>query len=245
MRLEKYQACGNDFIIINEYHHDFNSLAKKLCNRHYSIGADGLIYIDEESLLIRFFNSDGSEALLCGNGLRCAGLYLFNKGIFLDYLQVCTLKQTYQLILENNNPYIVKIIFPLIKNKIEEKIINVNEQSYNFMKIDVGNKHAITIIDDMNIDEKLAEAISKKLSKYNIDFVRVINRRKIQVKTYEKGVGFTLSCGSGSFASVLCLYQKQLIDEIVDIDINNHFLQINLFTNSLSGDVERVFECEI
>lgn len=245
MKLEKYQGCGNDFIITNEKVDNYNELAKKLCKQHLSVGADGLIYVDYENLFVRFFNSDGSEASLCGNGLRCVACYLYNKKIFNDYLEIKTIKDKYQLILEQVDPFIVKIIFPIQKLKIKNEIINFNNHSFEFKKINIGNNQAVCVVKDLNISEKVASLISSKLKKYNLNFVKIISRDLIKVLTYEKGVGFTLSCGSGSFAAALILHQMYLVDEIVNIDVNEGYLKVNLLTNSIEGSAKKVFTIEI
>lgn len=245
MKVNKYQGCGNDFIIIEDKLNDYSSLAKTLCKQHYSIGADGLIYVDIHNLFIQFFNADGSEASLCINGLRCVGLYLYHKNIFNDYIEVSTSSNRYSLIIENHNPMTIKVIFPIIKNQIKKQNIFYNNKKHCFYLINVGNKHAVEVVNNFNIDNNEAKELAKILKKYNVNFVKILSRNKIKVLTYEKGVGFTNSCGSGSFAAVISLYNNHLLDEIVDIDVGEDYLQVNLLTNSIVGSVKKVFECDV
>lgn len=244
MKIEKYQGCGNDFLITSEFNSNFSSLAKTLCNRHLSFGGDGLIYVDLDNYFVRFFNKDGSEASLCGNGLRCVGLYLYRKGLFVDQIEIETVKHKYQLIIENISPFIVKIVLPISKINISKKIIKIDKQAYNLSLIDVGNKHAICFDEEAKISHYIAREISRKLHNINVNFVRIINRNCIRVLTYERGVGFTLSCGSGSFASALILFNKSLINELVNIEVNEGSLSINVMNLSISGSAKYVFTGE-
>jgi len=241
MKIEKYHGCGNDFIIINQKIDNIALLSKKLCSRHLGVGADGLIIIDEDNLFVRFFNADGGEANVCGNGLRCLGLYLYKHNTFSKEIFVNTKTEQYKLMMIESN--IVKVIFPLKNVSVNSMIISIDEKDYNVMLIDVGNKHCIIL--NQTPDEIIVQKIAEQFENTNISFVTIENRFKIRVNTYENGVGFTLSCGSASLSSAICLYTLGLIDDKVNIDVDYGKLQVNVQEYSLTGSANYVFQGEI
>lgn len=234
MIFEKYQGCGNDFIIVNGNYN--SSLAKKLCNRHLNIGGDGLIVINDNK--IKFYNADGSKAKICGNGLRCVGNYLFNHHLLSKQKEIICEKKKY--IINKIDDDIYKIIFPL--DNVNYKKYQINK--YLVYLIDVGNKHCVLL--NYQANEKIAKEIIKYDNELNVSFVKIINRKLIKVKTYERGVGFTLSCGSASLASSIILNQLNLVDQEINIKVKEGILKINLNKEySLFGSSKFVYKGEI
>lgn len=233
MTFYKLEATGNDFIFfINQ---DISNIdIKKLCDRNMGIGADGIISIDDNNNL-EIFNSDGSKAQLCGNGLRCA----------------CKLKYY----LTNSNEH----IFLVNNNKIETKMID-NDICYVSFKnpvmikykdnylVNLINKHYIVICKDINaskFDEKLINLCNEE--KTNIHIVSILNRKQVKMKTYEYGSKETLSCGSGSVAVFFCLNMLDLIDNNAYIIQNGGTVNCYFKNNKyyLKGPVNLLYKGEL
>ncbi len=203
MDFYKLEATGNDFIIIlNDIHTPLN--IAKLCNRHQGIGADGVILLDSY-FNVKIYNSDGSEAKMCGNGMRCVCKllnYLTEKEEFTVFLNGSKIE------LKQINEHTANVLMP-------QPVMLSYEKGYF---VSLLNRHYITLVDHIESFQFNDEL--KKLSstnKCNVHAVEIINHKKIKMKSYEYGVGFTKSCGSGSLASFFALYMLDKIDKMVDI----------------------------
>ena len=206
MFFEKYECCGNDFIIMKYLENiDYNILAKTICERKYSIGADGLICYLEEPLELLFFNADGSEAKICGNGLLCFARYAIDK---------LNINTPFFIHTKTGCKEVVSANLPNIRinlgNNYETSLINeftLNGKRYNYSMIDLGNKHIVINEKSLFMTEDLINKIRNFFNdEYNINFYEVCDYERICVKTYERGVGFTNSCGSGSVSCALTAY---------------------------------------
>lgn len=221
----KMVASGNDFIVIDHrsitiYHKSFPTLAKKLCDRKYGIGADGLLVLEKSKIAdakMRIFNADGSEAEMCGNGARCFALYVSEK---LKFHSPRLRIETKAGIIEssvNKDKIRVKLTNPLgLKLGIPLKI---NGRSLCVDFINTGVPHTVVFVEGLeSIDVfnfgKCLRA-HKMFSPHgtNVDFVEVLNHSSIRVRTFERGVeDETLACGTGSVASALIFALKAGLD---------------------------------
>ena len=203
----KLVASGNDFILIKNKNLNFKKLAKKICDRKFGIGADGLLVLSKSKtadLDFRIFNSDGSEAEMCGNGIRCASLYKY-KELKKDLFKIKTKAGLIYTKVKNNN---VKIRFTKIsdiKLNIPLKIDNIN-LNVNF--INTGVPHVVIFTEDLdnldvyNLGRKIRFHEFFSPSGTNVNFVKVLKEGFIKIRTYERGVeDETLSCGTGTVAS--------------------------------------------
>lgn len=233
----KCHGSGNDFILIDEgsNFYDFSDtqrrdLTIKLCNRKDAIGADGILFVEKSegcNAKMRIFNSDGTEAEMCGNGIRCVGRYVMDL-INSNEAIIETMKSKYRVlrvedIFENVNTvkiFIESVDFnvnslPMIYSKNELIFENIYEldNDCKFSVVSITNPHIVAILD--KIDENLLFDIGKRANNLpsifpkgvNVSFVKVIDKKNIYVKTYERGVGLTKSCGTGMTASsiIACL----------------------------------------
>ena len=227
----KYQGNGNDFIIIDSRNNDsYNSLisnkslnVNELCDRNFGIGADGIIFIvnpdhDNDSKMI-IFNSDGSEAEMCGNGIRCMVEYLNNNENSRNNKFEYRIETKAGLKVANYNsgkisvrmgkPIFKNILIPTTLNKNINELItekfnykDFNSQGY---VVGMGNPHLIFFVEDLSLIShvELGPVFeSNKLfpEKTNVHFCQIINNEKIIVKVWERGVGSTLACGTGACA---------------------------------------------
>ncbi len=227
----KYQGNGNDFIIIDSRNNDsYKSLlssntfkVKKLCDRNFGIGADGLIFIvnpnyDNDSRMI-IFNSDGSEAEMCGNGIRCMIEYLQNQedSLINKFEYRVETKAGLKVAKYNSGKITVRMGKPIFESKLIPTIIkkNINElltDEFNFENfksqgyvVGMGNPHLIFFVEDLSlVSHKELGPIFENNNlfpeKTNVHFCQIINSEKIIVKVWERGAGSTLACGTGACA---------------------------------------------
>jgi diaminopimelate epimerase len=229
----KMSGSGNDFIIIDNMDLSLNvgdlpSFARNVCQRKISVGADGLLLIEPSKLADfkwQFFNSDGSMAEMCGNASRCVARYAYLKGIAPKKMSFETLAG---IISAEVNDDVVKVrltdpspLKPGIK-------ININGSEMILDCIDTGVPHAVCFID--NVENCSAVDDGRKIRRHeyfqprgtNANFVSVIDRHKIRVRTYERGVeDETLACGTGDVAAVLAAAQRDLVDSPVDVTVQS------------------------
>ena len=227
----KYQGNGNDFIIIDSRNNNlFSSLLsiksfniKKLCDRNFGIGADGIIFIlnpdnDNDSRMI-IFNSDGSEAEMCGNGIRCMVEYLNNKdnSLINEFEYRIETKAGLKVANYNSGKITVRMGKPIFKDNLIPTSINKNinelltdEFNYeNFSArgyaVGMGNPHLIFFVDDLSLvsHKELGPVFENNNlfpEKTNVHFCQIISNERIIVKVWERGAGSTLACGTGACA---------------------------------------------
>lgn len=229
IKFQKFHGTGNDFILFNESNlsiEDYSLLAKKVCDRHFGVGADGMIIISESTkadIRMKFYNADGSIASMCGNGIRCFAKFVYeNRLVDKKKFTVETLAGIMkpEVIVDNNEVKFVKVnlgkaVFlsneiPKGKNNkyfINEEI-NVEGTNLEISSLVVGTIHTILFVNDFNdVDIKtIGHAIEHNKIfpiKTNVNFCKVIDEENIEVITWEKGVGITLACGTGAASSAV------------------------------------------
>ena len=225
MKLIKSQGTGNDFIIFDElkyplpekYSREF--IAKKLCDREVGIGADGVLFVlksDVANAMMRIFNADGSEALMCGNGLRCFSRYVMDEqGV--DEIEVETLEAVYKVRCDSEfDPFVngYEIMLNNVKYFGKTDFVKTYEAHfkglYNFDYVTVSNPHIVTLDGlETPTDEvlKLYGVYGNEEREHfkegiNVNFGTILAEDKIYVRTFERGVGITKSCGTGMTSSV-------------------------------------------
>lgn len=242
-------SFGNDFIIINDinslYNHDYIFFSKYLCNRYFGIGADGLIIINKSNkadYMMRIFNCDGSEANMCGNGIRCLAKYLFdNEVISKNKITIETLAGVMQIeqFYSNENKYIkVNMGIPIIDKRYISYPIEIFKKIFLITKIIIGNNHEHCVIFLENIDKKVIKKYGPIIenhnlfpNKVNVNFVEIISFKDIKVVTWERGVGLSKSCGTGACASAVATYLNKKTDNNINVHLMFGNLNINLKNN--------------
>ena len=236
MNITKMHGLGNDFILMDgreKSELDYNALARELCERRLSVGADGILVILPSSIAdirMRIVNSDGSEAEMCGNGIRCFARYVYDKGIVQKTtMEIETLAGIIrpQLIEnEGGEPWVkVDMGMPAFER---EKIpmqgtgsalnesIELEGVQVDFSSLLMGVPHTVVYTNGIEAyDTALIGPLLEKHTlfprKTNVNFIEVIDHETITIKTWERGAGFTLACGTGSCASVVAASLKGLI----------------------------------
>lgn len=222
---QKLQGLGNDFIIFVEEDvssFDYSQLARKVCNRNFGIGADGMMVLKNSTPIeMIFFNQDGSEAPMCGNGLRCFSRFAYQQG-FVDSgsFKVNTKGGLMEVSIDENDMSMVEVnlgkakfntsdipsIYP--KNTFIDQTIEIDGLNIGISALFMGTSHSVVFVDDIGrIDiERLGSMIENSYlfpKKINANFCKVISKDEIEVSTWERGVGKTLACGTGACASVV------------------------------------------
>lgn len=227
----KMSASGNDFIIfdnregeIDRSFPDAPQFARQVCRRNHSVGADGLIIIDrsdEVDFSWRFFNSDGSEAEMCGNGGRCAARFAFERGVAGEKMVFRTLAGLIRADVHGSK---VKLQLTAPSDLRVDYPIQVRDNEIFISSVNTGVPHAVLVVDDvdrMTVEElgrmiRYHKAFGEKGS--NVNFVQVLDEQNAKVRTYERGVeGETLACGTGAVASGVILKNRGLAQSPINI----------------------------
>ncbi|MEA3496597.1 MAG: diaminopimelate epimerase [Bacteroidota bacterium] len=254
INFSKYHGTGNDFILIDNRKNLFpaenNKLIQQLCYRQFGIGADGLILLEDDEkqdFNMKYFNSNGFEGSMCGNGGRCVVHFARELGIISGYTFFNTTDGLHTAEIENN-------IVRLSLNDVKKITIN---KEYFFLN--TGSPHAVFFKNEINNIDVFSEGKKIRNSKEfapegtNVNFVKIIDKNNISIRTYERGVeNETLSCGTGAVASAIStyLYQKIKTDNYsVQLQTKGGNLKVNfkidksIFTKIiLEGAVVKVFD---
>ena len=255
LNFTKMTGLGNDYIYINcidrEKIKNISEITRKLSDRHTGIGADGVILIDKPTnsssdFKMRIFNSDGSEAEMCWNGIRCVAKFIYdNKLSNKDKLSIETLAGVKQVkLIEKNgecNEAIVDMGEPIFQDKNipydvyeafnKDLDIDVLGEKMRFTVVSMGNPHAITFVEDVdkvNI-EKYGPAIENNPifpNRTNVEFVQIIDKNNIKVRVWERGAGETLACGTGACAATVASGLNGYTDETVTVELPGGKLNI-------------------
>jgi len=236
LKFETQHGLGNDYILINNLKWGIPDikkadLAKKLCKHHYSIGADGVLFVchpKNTEVRIKIFNPDGSQAEMCGNGVRCFAKYIYENDIYKkDKIDIETLKgivvanlniiddKVKSVKIDMGAPILDCEQIPVdledpVKQCVNESIIAL-DKIFKFTAVSMGNPHAIIFIKEILSDDELnrygASIESNKLfpKKTNVEFVKVLSKEEAILRVFERGVGITNSCGTGSCKKILQL----------------------------------------
>lgn len=283
--LIKCHGSNNDFLLIDEmgdrYQLDDSkrrSLAITLCDRSSSLGADGILFIldsKDTSAQMRIFNTDGSEASMCGNGLRCAGRYVCEK-LGVEEAVIETMKanlkvKKHEEIFIDIPTYQVEISPVSFKLKdlpmnvdqdslIQEKIPQLSDE-LSFTALAVPNPHLTAIIEKEQLESNLQKEISQKVNTpnelfpdgVNVSFIRLLEKGSIFVRTFERGVGFTNACGTAMSASTLvtCLIKENDLDQPINVYNNGGMVQCAVheqdgtYTIDLIGNATFVYNAQL
>ncbi len=234
----KCHGSGNDFILIDEYHkilfseEQRKNLSNVLCDRNGILGADGILFFqnsDKADGIMRMFNPDGSEAEMCGNGLRCIGRFAC-EFLEKDSVSIETLKAVSQVEKDHNiHPdvatYKAKLTGVSLNTECINQVLPALSENLKFTEVHMPNPHIVAIVD--KISDYELEDIGTKANQHpelfpngtNINFCQILDDGAIFVRTYERGVGLTNSCGSGMSASSLiyCLLGHYQFDKSIDV----------------------------
>ena len=275
IKITKMQGCGNDFVILDyeefkKMNCEMSEVAKKLCDRNFGIGADGLIIpnltVNDSDIGWYFYNSDGSTAQMCGNGMRCFAKYVYDKKLVnKQEFTVSTLAGIMKpQILDNGHvrvnmskPILETEKIPFLPNHNLNYKISVKNRIFEGNAISMGNPHFVIFIKDDEDLLKLAKEYGPEIEvsaefpeKTNVEFIKIKSYKKIELCVWERGCGITLACGTGACASVVAGVLNGYLENSVDVQLLGG--KVNVIWNGssnkpdgdvfLSGPAEYVFE---
>ena len=268
-KFEKWQGCGNDFILIDRGGTavDDEEKIRFMCDRHFGIGADGVIYVlgsTKAATRMRIFNADGTEAEMCGNGLRCFAKYLLSGSKFFsdDDLTVetgagiLTVNMKYGLVtVDMGEPIFAADEIPVDgfgSQKLVGEPIVVDGVKYKMTCVSMGNPHCVVFVDDINAVD--LEKIGRKFEtheifprKTNTEFVQVVGKNKLRMRVWERGSGITLACGTGACATAVAANLNGLADKKSTVILDGGELEIEWRENNhifMTGAAEKVYTGE-
>lgn len=270
MRFWKMHGLGNDYIVIDdrdtkisdEYATEF---AKKLCERRFSVGADGLLLVHCSTVAdvkMKIFNADGSEAEMCGNGIRCFAKYCYENGIVPKHdFDVETLAGTKHVWLSIKGKEVAAVKVDMGKPNWERNSLpmkgkgtcidadlDVDGEEFKVTCLSMGNPHCVIFVDC--IDCYPVEEVGSKIENHkafpkrtNVGFVEVLNENELNLRVWERGCGETLACGTGTCAAVVAANKLGKVGNKVTVHVLGGNLRVEVAENIfLSGDAEKVYE---
>lgn len=240
---EKMHGIGNDFIMLERRHLpngvDDKKLARFLCDRNFGVGADGIIIVDfaksaDADFAWDYYNSDGSEAEMCGNGMRCFAKYVFEKG-FTDKETFTVLTKAGIIVplIEKDGTITVNMGVPKLPKSLKEKII-IDKTEITYTYIEIGNPHCVVFLDKAKYESndfflKYGPQIEKHSlfpNGVNIEFANILNKNEISCKVWERGAGPTLACGTGACAVLIAANLLSLSEINAKINLPGGSLKI-------------------
>ena len=274
----KMHGLGNDYICINCLENilaenKLPQIARYMCNRNFGVGADGLILVQESTIAdikMRIFNKDGSEAEMCGNGIRCFAKYVYDNRIIDKQTISIETKAGVKLIrlkvlngeVQEAQVDMGRPIFDDIKNiRVQNNYripisVNIKVDDTRFIGnyVSMGNPHLVIFVNNVeNIDiEKWGPAIENMKcfpNKINVEFVQALGRNTLKIRTWERGVGETYACGTGSCASFCIAYYKGICSSYVKAILRGGELNLNYNKQNghiiMSGIATKVYDGNI
>jgi diaminopimelate epimerase len=266
----KMHGLGNDFVVIDNRNQQLSNakavgLARKLCERRRSVGADGLLLVEASAVAdvkMRIFNADGSEAEMCGNGIRCFAKYCYENNIArkkeLTVETLAGIKHTWLTVKDSTvtavrvdmgAPTLERGKLPMVgAGTFVNEDLQVNGEHYRVTCLSVGNPHCVIFVD--NVDDFPVQQIGPKIENHkffpkrtNVEFAQVLNRKAMKVRVWERGCGETWACGTGACATVAAGYILGKVDSKVTVHLVGGDLEVEYAEHLfLSGPAEKVFE---
>ena len=271
-KFTKMHGLGNDYVYIDAIHQKIeneSSLAQFVSKRHFGIGSDGLILICESKIAdfkMRMFNSDGSEAEMCGNGIRCVGKFVYDKGLTsktevtietlagIKSLQLNVKKGKVETVrVDMGEPILEAEKIPVLSGETPVKSLKLRalDKDFIFTCVSMGNPHAITIVHDVknfDVEEygKILEVDKAFPNKTNVEFIEIEDENNIKMRVWERGAGETLACGTGACATAVACNLNEKTNREVNVKLLGGNLKIEWNKNDnhvyMTGPAVTVFE---
>ncbi|MCW4000496.1 MAG: diaminopimelate epimerase [Candidatus Bathyarchaeota archaeon] len=273
MQFWKMHGLGNDYIVIDNRSQQISDAqvgryAEKLCERRFSVGADGLLLVYPSAVAdvkMRIFNSDGSEAEMCGNGIRCFSKYCYENGVVQkEAFSVETLAGIKQVWLTLNGDVVVSVkvnmgapswqrsSLPMTgEGTCIDQPLEVNSETYHVTCLSMGNPHCVTFVENLDLFPvysigPLIENHKAFPKRVNVGFVQVQSRSELNVRVWERGCGETLACGTGTCAAVAAAHRLGKVGDKVTVHVLGGDLQVEVGdTLYLCGAAEKVYQATL
>ena len=272
IKFTKMHGLGNDYVYIDAINQNIeneSTLAQFVSNRHFGIGSDGLILIYKSNIAdfkMRMFNSDGSEAEMCGNGIRCVGKFVYDKGLTnKTKVTIETLAgiKTLKLNIKDGKVETVKVDMgepilnpkeiPVISDEepVKNLMLEAEGRKLKFTCVSMGNPHAITEVEDteeFDVEKygKVLEVDKAFPNKTNVEFIQIVDKNHVKMRVWERGAGETLACGTGACATAVACYLNGKTDRNVEVELlgGKLYIEWNEENNHIfmTGPAVTVFE---
>lgn len=244
---EKMHGLGNDFILIERRHLpngvNLSRLANLICNRNFNIGADGIIIIDLSSskgadFEWNYYNKDGSEGEMCGNGMRCFAKYVFERGYTEETsFSVLTKAGIIKPTIEEDGTVTVNMGMPTWREELKQNL-EVDSKTFNYTYVEIGNPHCVIIQDEEILEEEFLQFGSKIENhkqfpnRINVEFAKVLNKNEIKLRVWERGSGPTLACGTGACATLVAAHLNGYTDSSCNVYLPGGCIKVMWDTKS-------------
>ena len=275
MKFTKMQGLGNDYVYVNCFKETIENppeMAKKVSNRNFGIGSDGLIMINPSDVAdfeMEMYNADGSRSEMCGNGIRCVGKYVYDYGLTekehisvetlagIKYLDLTVEDGKVKLVkVDMGSPELVPENIPIVAdgNRVIDEPINVNGTEYRMTGVSLGNPHAVVYVEDVKgLDiETIGPAFENHErfpNRVNTEFVKVLDRNTVEMRVWERGSGETMACGTGACAVAVACILNGFTEDKVTVKFLGGDLQIEWDKEAdkiyMTGPAEVSFDGEI
>ncbi len=275
MKFTKMHGCGNDYVYVNLFEENIADPAAfsiKVSDRHFGIGSDGLITIgpsDVADFRMRIYNADGSEAEMCGNGIRCVAKYVYDhkltdktnvsveSGAGIKYLQLTVEDdKVTQVRVDMGEPILAPSDIPVVAqgDKVVDEPIEVCDKTWHMTCVSMGNPHAVVFVDDVEHFElekygPYFENHSRFPKRINTEFVQVVSRSEAYMRVWERGSAETWACGTGTCATAMACILNNKTDNKVLVHLRGGDLTIEYDEASnhifMTGPATEVFSGEI
>ena len=275
MKFTKMQGLGNDYVYVNCFKETIENppeMAKKVSNRNFGIGSDGLIMINPSDVAdfeMEMYNADGSRSEMCGKGIRCVGKYVYDYGLTekehisvetlagIKYLDLTVEDGKVKLVkVDMGSPELVPENIPIVAdgNRVIDEPINVNGTEYRMTGVSMGNPHAVVYVEDVKgLDiETIGPAFENHErfpNRVNTEFVKVLDRNTVEMRVWERGSGETMACGTGACAVAVACILNGFTEDKVTVKLLGGDLQIEWDKEAdkiyMTGPAEVSFDGEI
>lgn len=275
MKFTKMHGCGNDYVYVNLFEEQLDNPAEvsiKVSDRHFGIGSDGLITIgpsDKADFRMHIYNADGSEAEMCGNGIRCVAKYVYDHKLtdkteitvetgagVLTLILYPENGKVQQVRVDMGEPILTPAEIPVVSqnDKVIDEPIEVGGKTWNMTCVSMGNPHAVVFVDDtanfpLETYGPLFENHERFPKRTNTEFVQIISRTEANMRVWERGSAETWACGTGTCASVMaCILNGKTEDKVLvhlrggDLTIEYDRISNHVF---MTGPATEVFSGEI
>ena len=261
MHFTKMHGLGNDYLYVyGEVPEDIAALSTRLSDRHFGVGSDGMIYIcpsQSADFKMRIFNADGSEGMMCGNGIRCVGKYVYDKG-YTDKttLTIETLSGIKTLRMQVVNGTVRTVSVDMGKADAgKEMKLSLNGTKISCTPVSVGNPHAVFFVEQIeNVPVAEVGPVIEKDAAFpggvNVEFVQVLSEQELRMKVWERGSGITMACGTGACAAVAAAIKKGFCHyrTPISVRLDGGVLEIMIAEDgsvTMTGPAAAVFEGEV
>ena len=270
----KMQGCGNDYVYINGFTQkidpeDKPEWVRKISDRHFGVGSDGAIFINPSKIAdfeMEMWNADGTRSEMCGNGIRCVGKYVYDKGLTdkteltvesfgkIKYLTLYVSEGKVDRVRVNMGaPELIAERIPVVCDKEQaiDEPIEVQGQTYHMTCVSMGNPHAVVFMDqvaDLTICQigPYFENHARFPKRVNVEFVKKIDRNNVEMRVWERGTGETLACGTGCCATAVACVLNDVTDDTVTVHVLGGEIEISWDRSEnlvyMTGPAETVFE---